>query len=73
MEGKKEYPTVLEFLQDGYGEPLATTLMDVISRYGYTLHAVGIDPGQNDAESLWQLCTLLKCILKDEFGVDLDP
>ena len=71
MEQKK-YEAVMEFLRDGYGERLATALMTCIERYLYATECLDICPGEWDADNVWYLCTLLKCVLKDEFGIDLE-
>ena len=68
----KNYESVMEFLRDGYGPRLAQVLMTCMERYLYATDALDMCPGKRDADNMWYLCTLLKCILKDEHGIDLE-
>lgn len=67
----KNYEAVMAFLRDGYGEKLASALMTCIERWLYATDALDMCPGQRDADAVWYLSTLLKCLLKDEHGVEL--
>lgn len=70
---EKKYEAVMDyFLAGGYGPCVARALMTCIERYLYTTDALGLCPGKWDADNMWHLCQLLKCVLKDEYGVDLE-
>ena len=71
MEQKK-YDAVLEFLQDGYGKELAGALMDCVERYLPSVIADGSVPCEAILNCHWSLCAMLKALLKDEWGVDLE-
>ena len=69
---KKKYEAVMELLHDGYGVTLARCLMDCVERYLPSIVNDGIVPDEAMLDNHWVLCRLLKCVLKDEYGVDLD-
>lgn len=71
-ENKKTYPATMEFLTDGYGVMLASALMDCVERYLPSYINDNCVPGDSILNCHWALCMLLKCVLKDEFGVDLE-
>ena len=69
---EKKYEAVLEFMTEGYGPRLAQVLMTCMERYLYATDALDMCPGKWDAGNMWYLSTFVKCILKDEYGVDLE-
>lgn len=64
---KENYPAVSGFFRDGYGAPLCTVLLRSMERYIDT-----DNPRPDDQNGMWLLSSLLKCVMRDEFGVDLD-
>lgn len=63
----KNYENVLRYFHDGYGVGLCGVLLKSMERY--------VQPdmcSDSDVDGLWHLSTLLKCVLKDEHGIDID-
>ena len=63
---KKRYDRVMAFLSDGYGEDLCPVLLRSMERY--------VDAAcncQQDIDDVGLLGMFLRCLLKDEHGVDL--
>lgn len=69
---QKDYKAVVELLHDGYGEMLSVALMDCVECYLPSFIKDGGLPTDSALEGHWVLCTLLKALLKDEYGVCLD-
>lgn len=72
MTRGKNYANVQKFLHDGYGIPFASALMSCVECYLPSIIEDGVVPGDTILERHWVLCTFLKILLKDEYGVDLD-
>ena len=69
---KKDYGSVMEFMRDGFGPRLAVALMDCVENYLPSLARNGDVPCYVILENHWCLCQLLKCVLRDEYGIDLE-
>lgn len=72
MDARNTFPTVMGLLEDGYGPELVQTLTDSIQRYARALGADGDCMCKDDADNLYNLVWLLKAILKDCCGVDVE-
>lgn len=68
----KRYEKVLEFFTGGYGGLTAVALMDCVERYLPSYVKEGSVPCDETLDCHWALCALLKAVLKDEYGVDLE-
>ena len=68
----EKYPTVLEILESGYGPDLVNTLLDGIQLYCRGLSADGVCFGDRDSDNLYNMVWLLRAILKDCCGVDVN-
>jgi hypothetical protein len=68
----EKYPTILNILDSGFGTDLAQTLLDCIQQYGNGLVANGECIAQHDSENLYNMVWLLKAVLKDCCGVDVE-
>lgn len=65
-ENQESYPSVQKFFTDGYGKGLCAALLRSMERH--------FNPDtfcEGDVDDVWHLSTLLKCVLKDEYGIDL--
>lgn len=69
---RKKYETVVAFLQDGYGPGVSIALMDCVERYLPSFVKDGCVPSDDILRYHWMLCSLLKAVMKDEYGVDLE-
>ena len=69
---RKKYETVVSFLQDGFGPGVSVALMDCVERYLPSFINEGSVPCGKILDYHWTLCALLKAVVKDEFGVDLE-
>ena len=72
MDKKNTFPTVMGLFEDGYGPEFVQTLTDSIQRYARALAADGDCMYKDDADNLYNLVWLLKAILKDCCGVDVE-
>ena len=68
----EKYPTILNILESGFGPDLARTLLDGIQQYGNALVADGVCIARHDSENLYNMVWLLKAVLKDCCGVDVE-
>lgn len=68
MEQKK-YEAVNEILNDGYGDAIAKTLINVVPDVMDSVVANGMVRDE-DASNVRNLLWLFKAILKDEHGID---
>lgn len=68
----EKYPTILNILESGFGPDLARTLLDGIQQYGTALALGGDSVGIHDGENLCNMVWLLKAVLKDCCGVDVE-
>nr|DAJ56037.1 MAG TPA: hypothetical protein [Caudoviricetes sp.] len=68
----EKYPTILELLESGYGKDLAQTLLDSIQCYGKALVADSVCIAEHDGDNLYNMVWLLKAILKDCCGVNVE-
>ena len=69
---EREYPTWVGILDMGCEEQLVQTLTDAIQKYAVALGADGSVMNETDADNLYNLTWLLKAILKDCCGVDVE-
>ena len=71
---EKDYKSVVEMLQFGYGPHLKAALWDCIVRYLPSMVREGIEPGEPALDAHWALCELFERLMRDEYGIDLyDP
>ena len=68
----EKYPTILNILESGFGPDLVRTLLDSIQQYGKGLVADGVCIAEHDSENLYNMVWLLKAVLKDCCGVDVE-
>lgn len=69
---KKNYAAVVAFLQDGFGPDVSIALMDCVERYLPSFIKEGSVPCDKILDCHWMLCALLKAVVKDEYGIDLE-
>lgn len=72
QQTEPKYPTWVEILDMGYESQMVQTLTDAIQKYATALGANGTVMNETDADNLYNLVWLLKAILKDCCGVDLE-
>ena len=71
---EKDYKSVVEMLQFGYGPHLKAALWDCVVRYLPSMVREGIEPGEPALDAHWTLCELFERLMRDEYGIDLyDP
>ena len=71
FEEKNGYKAVVEFLNDGYAEHLVPALWEAVTRLLPSMLRDGEVPGEGVLNEYWALCELLRCVVRDEYGLDL--
>lgn len=72
MKQQNKYEAVMQLLNDGYGKNLTCALMECVERYLPSLAKEGMVPCEEMIAYHSSMCSLLKALLKDEWGVDLE-
>ena len=67
----EKYPTILELLDSGYGETFVQALLDGIQCCGQGLAQTGVI-SERDSEMIYNMTWLVKVLLKDCCGVDVE-
>ena len=72
MDKKNGFPTVMGIFEDGFGSEFAQTLADAIEQYAKGLEADGLSMSKTDVINIVNLVWLLKAVLKDVHGVEIE-
>ena len=67
----EKYPTILELLDSGYGKTFVQALLDGLQRCGKGLVQDGVI-SERDSEMIYNMTWLVKVLLKDCCGVDVE-
>ena len=67
----EKYPTILELLDSGYGKTFVQALLDGLQRCGQGFAQDGVI-SERDSEMIYHMTWLVKVLLKDCCGVDVE-
>nr|DAE89948.1 MAG TPA: hypothetical protein [Caudoviricetes sp.] len=67
----EKYPTILELLDSGYGKTFVQALLDGIQCCGQGLAQTSVI-SERDSEMIYHMTWLVKVLLKDCCGVDVE-